>query len=275
MTDALFVVDGDRFVPSELTRGGWTDDTQHGGPPAGLLGRAVESVATAAPMQIVRFTIDLFRPIPLRPLSVPTEVRRDGRRIQVVDASLFDGDIELGRATALKVRTTEIDLQDPDSQWMEAAAPETIDVLDWGGYGDRSVPRFHYDAVEIRSIDESFIGNRPGLSWFRLKYPVVAGEEATPFVRLATLSDMANGNARAIDPGLWLFVNPDITVYCHRPLVGDYVGMHSAAFQHSNGIGVTDTWLFDQDGGLGRINQAQLIEPRRPPSSVDERTVVR
>ncbi len=61
------------------------------------------------------------------------------------------------------------------------------------------------------------------------------------------------------------FVNPDITVYCHRPLVGDYVGMHSAAFQHSTGIGVADTWLFDQDGGLGRINQAQLIEPRRQP----------
>lgn len=267
MTEGLFVAEGDRFVPTELTRGGWTDDTQHGGPPAGLLGRAVEAVATAAPMQVVRFTIDLFRPIPLRPLSVATEVRRDGRRIQVVDVSLLDGELELGRATALKIRTTEIDLPEADSPWMESAAPEAIDILDWGGYGDRSVPRFHYDAVEIRSVDDSFIANRPGLSWFRLKYPLVSGEEPTPFVRLATLSDMANGNARSIDPGRWLFVNPDITVYCHRPLVGDYVGMHSAAFQHPTGIGVTDTWLFDRNGALGRINQAQLIEPRLPPAA--------
>ena len=70
VTDALYVAEGDRFVPTELTRGGWTEDTQHGGPPAGLLGRSIELVPTAVPMQIVRCTIDLFRPIPLRPLSV-------------------------------------------------------------------------------------------------------------------------------------------------------------------------------------------------------------
>ena len=263
MTEALYVADGNGFVPTELTRGGWTDDTQHGGPPAGLLGRVVELVPTAVPMQVVRFTIDLFRPIPLRPLTVSTDVRRDGRRIQVVDASLFDGNLELGRATALKIRTTELDLAVADHPWMEPAAPETMDVLEWGGYGDRAMARFHYDAVEIRSVDESFIANRPGLSWFRLKYPLVAGEEVTPFARLATLSDMANGNARAIDPARWLFVNPDITIYCHRLLVGEHVGMHSAAHQQPTGIGVTDTWLFDQVGALGRINQAQLIEPRR------------
>lgn len=213
-------------------------------------------------MQVVRFTIDLFRPIPLRPLSVVSNVRRDGRRIQVVDASLLDGDIELGRAAALKIRITEIDLPVADQQWMQPAGPETVDVLEWSGYGDRSASRFHYDAVEIRSVDDSFLSNRPGLSWLRLKYPLVADEEPTAFVRLATLADMANGNARVIDPAHWLFVNPDITLYCHRPLIGDFVGMHSAAYQHPTGIGVTDTWLFDQSGPLGRINQAQLIEPR-------------
>ena len=274
MTDALYVADGDHFVPTELTRGGWTEDTQHGGPPAGLLGRSIELVPTAVPMQVVRFTIDLFRPIPLHPLSVQIDVRRDGRRIQVVDASLRDGELELGRATALKIRTTEVDLPVADNAWMEPAAPETVDVLEWGGYGDRSVARFHYDAVEIRSIDDSFTANRPGLSWFRLRYPLVADEEPTPFVRLATLTDMANGNSRAIDPTRWLFVNPDITLYCHRALVGDFVGMHSAAFQQPTGIGITDTWLFDQTGALGRINQAQLIEPR-PHRDVDERTNVR
>ena len=274
MTDALFVVDGDRFVPTELTRGGWTDDTQHGGPPAGLLGRFIELVPTAAPMQIVRCTIDLFRPIPLRPLTAKTEVRREGRRIQVVDAFLFDGDVELGRATALKIRISDVDLPLAEDHWMEPAGPESVDVLSWDGYGDKSIPRFHYDAVAIRSVDDSFVSNRPGLSWFRLKCPLVRGEELTPFTRLATLADMANGNARAIDPERWLFVNPDITLYCYRLPAGEYVGMHSAAHQQSTGIGVTDTWIFDETGALGRINQAQLIEPRAS-RQVDERTVVR
>src|SRR5687767_5087923 len=110
MIESLFRIDGERFVPTELTRGGWTDDTQHGGPPAGLLGRCIELVPTSVPMQIVRCTIDLFRPIPLRPLTVTTEVRREGRRIQVVDAFISDGEVELGRATALKIRTTHLEL---------------------------------------------------------------------------------------------------------------------------------------------------------------------
>ena len=274
MTDALYIADGGRFIPTGATRGGWTDDTQHGGPPSGLLGRFLEAVPTAAPMQIVRCTIDLFRPIPLRPLSVVTQVRREGRRIQVVDAGLFDGDIELGRATALKIRTTEIELPRTDAQWMEPAGPEAVDVLRWEGYGDKSLSRFHYDAVEIRSVDDSFTANRPGLSWFRLKFPLVAGEDLTPFTRLATLADMANGNSRALDPERWTFVNPDITIYSHRLPQGEYVGMHSAANQEKTGIGVTDTWLFDEIGPLGRINQAQLIEPRAS-QGIDERTIVR
>lgn len=262
MTEALYIAEGDRFVPTELTRGGWTDDTQHGGPPSGLLGRAVELVPTAVPMQVVRCTIDLFRPIPLRPLSVVTGIRRDGKRIQVVDASLYDGEVELGRATALKIRTADVALPSGPDGWVEPADPDLIDVLEWTGYGDNALIRFHYRAVEIRSVDDSFIANRSGLSWFRLKCSLVAGEDLTPFTRLATLADMANGNSRALDPERWMFVNPDITIYSHRLPVGDFVGMHSAAHQEPTGIGVTDTWLFDREGPLGRINQAQLIEPR-------------
>ncbi|MGH8927454.1 MAG: thioesterase family protein [Acidimicrobiia bacterium] len=263
MVDALFIPDGDLFLPTEFTRGGWTDDTQHGSPPSGLLARAIELIATAVPMQMVRFTIDLFRPVPLRPLSVRTRISRDGRRIQVAEASLFDGDLELGRASALKIRIADLDLSPAHEQvWPETPDPLSVDVLEWSGYGDRSLARFHYDAVEIRSVDDSFLSYKPGLSWFRLKMPLVAGEEVTPLTRLATLADLANGNSQALDPARWIYINPDITIYCHRLPDGEFVGMHSSASQHPTGIGVTDTWLFDQKGALGRLNQAQLIEPR-------------
>ena len=104
-TSALFVADGDAFVPTELTRGGWDDVTQHGSPPSGLLARAVDLVPTAAPMQVVRFTVDLFRPVPISPLTVETIVRRDGKRIQVLDAYLRSADVG-GR--------TRVGLEDPD-----------------------------------------------------------------------------------------------------------------------------------------------------------------
>ena len=265
MPDALFVLDRDHLVPTELTRGGWSDDAQHGSPPSGVLARAVEAVPTAVPMQVARFTIDLFRPVPLTPIHTHTTVRRDGRRIQVVDAFLFAGEVEVGRASALKIRVSDLELPARDEEpWEQPPGPEDGATVDWGDlFGeDRSVVRFHHDAVEIRTLDASFLRLGPATSWFRLRCPVVAGEEPTPFVRLATLADMSNGNSQALDARRWLYVNPDITLYAHRLPEGEWIGMRSAAHQHRSGIGLADTRVFDRDGPLGRINQAQLLDRR-------------
>lgn len=263
--EALFHRDGDRFVPTDLTRGGWSDDSQHGSPPSGLLARAVEQVPTAVPMQVVRFTIDLFRAVPLSPLTVETTVRRDGKRIQVVDAFLFAGDLEVGRVSSLKIRLADLDLDDRDeAPWVQPGDPESAEPMAWADvFGTRSgTTRFHYNAVEIRTFDNSFLEMGPGVSWFRLLYPVVAGEEPSPFVRLATIADMSNGNSQALDPRRWIYVNPDITLYAHRLPVDEWIGMRSAAFQHHTGIGLADTRVFDRQGPLGRINQAQLLDRR-------------
>ncbi len=266
MADALFVPDGDVFVPTELTRGGWSDDAQHGAPPSGLLARAIELVPTSAPMQVVRFTIDLFRAVPLSPLRVKTTVRRDGRRIQVVDAYLLAGDVEVGRASALKIRVLDhLELPGRDTEpWEQPPGPEHGEPVEWGRFfvDDPDTVRFHSHGVEIRSIGGSFLRLGPGLSWFRLRYPVVAGEQTSPFLRLATLADMSNGNSQALDPRRFLYVNPDITLYVHRLPVGEWLGMRSAAHQHPTGIGLADTRVFDRDGPLGRINQAQLLDRR-------------
>lgn len=262
---ALFDLDGDRFVPTELTRGGWSNDAQHGSPPSGLLARAIENVPTAAPMQVARFTIDLFRPVPLEPLEVDVEVLRDGRRIQVVETILRHGAVEVGRATALKIRTADVALPDVDREpWEQPPPPERADaVVGFWDFDGSDVVRFHRNAVEIRSIGDSFLRPGPGISWFRLRYPVVAGEEPSPFVRLATLADMSNGNSQALDPTAYIYVNPDITLYAHRLPIGEWVGMKSAAHQHRSGIGLADTRVFDEQGPLGRINQAQLLDTRR------------
>ncbi len=264
MADALFIPDGDHYLPTELTRGGWSDVAQHGSPPSGLLAAAIEGVSTVAPMQVARFTIDLFRPVPLDPLRVETHIHRDGKRIQVVEAILLHGDVEVGRATALKIRTTVLDLPDVEKEhWQQPPPPdEAIPIKDFWSF-DTDLPRFHRGAVEIRSIDNTFIRFGPGISWFRLKQPVIAGRETTPFVRLATLADMSNGNSQALDPEAYLYVNPDITLYAHRLPVGEWVGMKSAAHQHRSGIGLADTRVFDETGPLGRINQAQLLDRRR------------
>jgi len=41
MSDAIFARDGALFVPSELARGPWSPQAQHGGAPAALLAHVV------------------------------------------------------------------------------------------------------------------------------------------------------------------------------------------------------------------------------------------
>jgi hypothetical protein len=260
---ALFSLAGEDLIPSHLTRGGWSDDAQHGGPPCGILARAVENVPTLEPMQVVRFTVDLIRPVPLEPLQIETEVVREGRRIQLVDAWLRTGTLELGRARALKIRVGDLDLPVPETDTMPAG-PESMDRLTWRGHfgeiGD--LHRFHYDAVEIRTLDGSFSKSGPGVSWFCLLVPVVDQEESSDFVRLATLADMANGNSQVLDPTVHAFVNPDIGLHIHRMPRGEWIGMRSVSYPQPHGIGIADTALYDLEGRIGRVVQSQYLDRR-------------
>ncbi len=267
--DALFTVDGDLVRPSDLTRGGWSDDAQHGGPPTALLAWAIERIPTQRPMEVVRLTVDLFREVPLTPLTVDTAVLRDGRRIQLATAAIRSEGVEVARARGLKIRLSHADLPaSPNPPWEPPPGPEEGVPMEW-----RDLPvdwgplrRFHMDAIEIRSIDNSFLRPGPGLSWFRLKVPVVSGEPTSPFVTMAALADMGNGNSGTVDPREWLYVNPDLTLHLHREIEGEWLGMRSVAYQHPNGIGFADTELFDRRDRIGRVAQSQLIERHEPRS---------
>lgn len=263
--EALFVPDGETFLPTEFARGGWSPGAQHGGPPTGLLARVVEGVPTSVPMEVVRLTVDLFREVPLRPLNVETRVLREGRRIQIVAASLIAEDTEVARARALKIRIGEIELPaSPNPAWQPVPGPEEGTLVDWRGSGVARGPhrKFHVDAVEIRTIDHSFLAAGPGCSWFRLLVPVVAGEATSPFARMAALADMGNGNSQVIDGRKWIYVNPDLTLHLHREVEGEWLGMRSMAHQHGTGVGFADTELFDGAGPIGRVAQTQLIQRR-------------
>ena len=215
-------------------------------------------------MQTVRITFDLMRAVPLTPLTSTTNVIRAGRRVHLTTASLWSGDVEVARATALRIRIGEVELPDsPLEPWVPHPAPQRTPLATWASWErGGELTRFHRDAVEVRSVDNSFWTPERGLSWIRLLFPVVAGAPVTPLVRTAALADVANGNAMALDPSTYLFVNPDATLYLHRQLKGEWLGMDSVAQQHRTGIGLTDTTLFDEEGPIGRVNQAQLLERR-------------
>ncbi len=55
-------------------------------------------------MRIARLTVDLMRPVPVAPLTIETEIVREGRKIQLVNARLLAGGNEVVRASALRIR---------------------------------------------------------------------------------------------------------------------------------------------------------------------------
>jgi hypothetical protein len=266
--DALFVADGpDVFVPTDLTRGPWSPEAQHGGAPAALLCRAVDAVAADGPMQVARITVELLRPVPLAPLRVTTEVARPGRKVQLVEASVTvaGSDAEVVRARALRIRST--DLPDagghvPPDETPPAPLPAERQprhefpgmASGWDG--------FHNRAMELRFVEGTFGELGPAAAWFRLTVPVVAGEEPGPLQRVAAAGDFGNGIARVLDPTRLTFINPDLTIHLLRMPVGEWVCLRSVMVTGDTGTGMAESALFDERGRIGRAVQSLLLDRR-------------
>src|SRR6202012_5888882 len=124
--EAIFRVDGGRVEVGPNAAGPWDPRMQHGSAPAGLAVWAPESIPTSVPMRVARVTVDLMRPVPLAPLTLETEVLREGRKIQLCAVRLRAGGVLTVSATVLKVKLTaetmppdvggpEVTLPGPDS----------------------------------------------------------------------------------------------------------------------------------------------------------------
>src|SRR5437879_13519710 len=100
--DAIFRVDGHRVVTGPKAAGPWDRRMQHGSAPASLVTWAAERIPTPVPMDIARVTIDLMRPVPVAPLTIATEVLREGSKIQLCEVRLLADGVQVVGATVLK-----------------------------------------------------------------------------------------------------------------------------------------------------------------------------
>ena len=102
--EAIFRVDGNDVVTSPYAAGPWNPDMQHGSPPASLVVWAAERIPTAVPMRVARVTVDLMRPVPVAPLTIESDVVREGRKIQLCAVRLLAKGVVVVSATVLKIR---------------------------------------------------------------------------------------------------------------------------------------------------------------------------
>ena len=259
MPEAFFLPSGpDRFRATELTRGPWDPGLQHAGPPAALLGRAVERHGDRTDLQVARITFEILRPLPIAELEVATRPLRGGRSVELVEASLRAEGREVLRATALRIRTADLELPGglvPGPRLPGPAAGRTRPFFSTGhdvGY---------HTAMESRFVSGSFLELGPAAVWMRMRHPLVPDEAPSPLTRVLIAADSGNGVSAAVDYRRWRFINPDLTVYLMRPPAGEWVAL-DAVTTAAAGIGLADTALHDEQGPIGRSAQALFLDRR-------------
>jgi hypothetical protein len=178
--------------------------------------------------------------------------------VQLVEASLWNGDLEVARATALRLRRAEIDVPG-DAEPPPHGPPES--VTEWtGGYRTGAV--YHLRGVEGRSHVNPGGDRGPGWAWFRLKLPLVPGEEPSGLLRICAAADFPNGISNVVDPRITSYLNPDLTVHVLRVPVDEWVMVDARTWLDEHGNGLAEGALYDRRGRIGRSLQSLLVEPR-------------
>jgi hypothetical protein len=255
--EAIFERRGAAFWATDLARGPWDPNAQHGGAPAALLGGELECLDPQPDLRIVRITYELLRPVPLGQLHVHAEITRQGKRVQLLEAVLSTPDgTALVRARAVRVAGAPVtagSVPEPTPPAPENAPSATTP------WNPRSLPG---GAVELRYVQGSPGALGPHTAWFRLRVPVIAGEEPTPLQRLLVAADFPNGISNEVDWREWLFINPDLTVYIEREPRGEWIGLQAHTRMLEGESAVAQAVLFDTGGRVGRSLQSLYVARR-------------
>jgi hypothetical protein len=280
-----------RVQPTWLTAGPWSAAAQHGGPPSALLALVIEQHEndphdidpheSARPFMLTRLTIDLLRPVPLSPLVVDVQVIRPGKRVQLVQATLWaDGEpgqpgehgeagVAVARAVGMRVRRLHpsfgeqpLPIPDPGPEQVAAIAASFRPVGDPASAlhlpGLDRGRGFHADACELRFIQGS-LGRGPGIMWGRLLGPLLDDQRASGVPLAACLSDFGNAVGSFLDMDAWGYMNTDLTVSLHREPVGDWICLDGVMQLDKGGFGQATCALHDEIGPIGRSAASLLI----------------
>jgi len=269
MSEHLYEQEDRIHVPTRWAGSPWSAELQHGGPVNALFARAAGEAAAECGLRVVRLTVDLFRPVPLRPLALDWRFVRRGRRIASVEATLSrpdDGEL-VSRATALLLGASG----DAPRSWQHTPAPpldlgaaEPVEFLP-AEFRDRLPDGFH------RSFEVRMGADQHGpAAWITTPLDLLPGRPMTPLERCAAVADLTFGlssrsllRQRIVDVDAWRtpMINTDTTIYWERPPLGEWFGFRHALLTDHQGIGLAEVDLADTSGRLGRSLQAMVMNP--------------
>jgi hypothetical protein len=229
VTDAIYQERDGTAWATDLTRGPWDPNAQHGGASGAIVMRALEQLdAGGADLQFARVTYELVRPAPLG------ELRLQARVVRPLDAGASP--------------------QPPHPLF------DAMPAADAYPFGERVFPG---GAVEVRMRRGGTIFDiGPAFGWFRLRVPIVAGETPSQLQRLVAAADFANGLSTELPWDQYLFINPDLTIYIEREPRGEWIGLDAQMRVVEGGVGLAQAVLYDEEGRVGRSLQSLYVARR-------------
>lgn len=263
---ALFFRDGASFVATSFTCGPWDPAQTDGSSALALIAHCLDDVPSLVPMSTARFTVDLQRPVPVgRPLTVTTEITREGKKLQVVDAVIWADGQACVQATALRLREADF-----------SGNP----IIPTGTTDDVPSRRITppEDSVHLRTLRPRDIGaiaaadllyatrtdSQARATWVRLTTPVVADEPTRTFARMAYAFDFVSLVGMSIDSGTVTMINPDVNAQILRPAVGEWIALvGETRVEAAHGRGMSYALASDEVGVFATLSSSQFVEPRR------------
>jgi hypothetical protein len=257
---AIFERDGARYAPTPLARGPWNPRALHGGAPAALFATVCESHDPGPAAFVARLTVELMRPVPLAPLELAVRTIRPGRKVQWLEAMLSDeSGQEVAHATVLRIRCAEVNTV--GSAHPVVDPPPALDSVPDHNFpfGDAAVG--FWNVHDVRLVSGDWLEPGPGVAWFRLRCPVIAGEPISPIARVGAAADFGSGVGNPVRTTAANAINPELTVHVHRHPAGEWVCLESGAWAQPHGVGMAETRLHDERGVIGRGVQSLIVEP--------------
>ncbi len=261
MTLALFTADGDALVPTDLARSMWSRDQMHGVAVSGALARALEQhLVELGRTELVptRYRVDLFKAARMRPCTVAVDEVRQGPRLCLLDATLWQGETRVARASCQFLLPTE----NPSGRaWApsDRVAAPPLDVVP--ASEEPRVPFFASDSP----WSQDFTGHQNAgrkRTW-QTGLPVVDGERPTPFQVVAAIADATSMVVNWGTEGVQ-YINTDIDLALARLPEGLEIGFAAVDRVEVGGLAVGSATVFDRSGTIGVASVTALANAERP-----------
>lgn len=257
MADTFYTqTDDDIFDSSALTAGPWDPQVQHAGPPSALLTRQIDRYQARPGQRLARVAADILAPIPVAPLHIDVKPIRQGKRVELLQASA-----QVDRRTVLVVRAwrlaaTPADFpakRTPDESKDDDVRLAAQSVTLPGAYMDGYMSAIDW-CFERGSFDE--LG--PAKAWARPTAALIDGESMTCWERTLVVADSGSGISLCLPPAEYPAINCDLTLVLDRDPEGDWIGLDARTTTAPEGGAMTQTAICDHTGTAGMATQTLL-----------------